>query len=126
MDGRILDLIMKENDAWDDLITRQKKEIPNLENMLSSIFESKKNKDEETKASVSLLKHELHAQEDNMSEIKMELAKQQQILANERNSISFSVHTLLSQNALRERIRNAERQFLDIKGNYFNYLASAM
>ena len=126
MDGRILDLIMKENDAWDDLITRQKKEIPNLENLLSSIFENKKNKDEDAQASVSLLKNELHAQEDNMSEIKMELAKQQQLLANERNGISFSVQALLCQNALRERIRNAERQFLDIKGNYFNYLASAI
>ncbi len=126
MDGRILDLIMKENDAWDDLITRQKKEIPDLENMLSSIFESKQNKDEETQASVSLLKTELHAQEDNMSEIKMELAKQQQVLAIEKNSISFPAHTLLNQNALRERIRTAKRQFLDIKGNYFNYLASAL
>lgn len=42
MNGRILELFMKENDAWDDMITRQKKEIPNLQRMISSIFEGKK------------------------------------------------------------------------------------
>jgi hypothetical protein len=39
MNGKILELFMKENDAWDDMITRQSKEIPNLEKMLTSMVE---------------------------------------------------------------------------------------
>jgi hypothetical protein len=31
MDGKILEMFMKENDAWDDLIARQSKELPQLE-----------------------------------------------------------------------------------------------
>lgn len=30
MDGKILELFMKENDAWDDMITRQKEKFRTL------------------------------------------------------------------------------------------------
>lgn len=126
MDGKILELFMKENDAWDDMITRQKKEIPDLEKMISSILKGKKHLDEEVVSNVSLLKNEMHAQETCMSNIKDELAKQQHFLASEKRGNSYPVHTLMSQNALRERIRNAERQFLDLKCNYLNYLANTL
>ena len=126
MDGKILELFMKENDAWDDMITRQKREIPNLEHMISSILNGKKQLDEEVVSNVSLLKNKMQAQETCMSDIKDELAKQQHFLASERRGNSYPVHTLLSQNALRERIRNAERQFLDLKCNYLNYLANSL
>ena len=65
-------------------------------------------------------------QDNTMSEIKAELARQQDFLASESKGNSYPVHTLLSQNALRERIRNAERRFLDLKCNYLNYLANAL
>jgi predicted DNA-binding ArsR family transcriptional regulator len=117
---------MKENDAWDDMITRQKKEIPDLESMISAIFESKKFQDDEILSNVNHLKSEMHAQETCMANIKEELAKQQDFLASEKRGNAYPIHTLLSQNALRERIRNAERQFLDLKCNYLNYLANTL
>jgi len=64
MDGKILDLFMKENDAWDDMITRQKKEIPDLENMLSAAMKFKKGMDEETASSFHHLKKEMHNQQE--------------------------------------------------------------
>jgi predicted RNase H-like nuclease (RuvC/YqgF family) len=126
MNGRILELFMKENDAWDDMITRQKKEIPDLESMMSVIFKGEKYQDDEIASNVNILKNEMQAQEKCMCDIKDELAKQQHFLATERRGNSYPVHTLLSQNALRERIRNAERQFLDLKCNYLNYLANTL
>ena len=126
MNARILELFMKENDAWDDMITRQKKEIPDLEIMISAIFESKKFQDDEIASNVKHLKSEMHAQETCMANIKEELAKQQHFLASEKRGNAYPIHTLLSQNALRERIRNVERQFLDLKCNYLNYLANTL
>jgi hypothetical protein len=41
MNGKIHELVMKENEAWDDMITQQSKEIPNLEKMLTSSVEKK-------------------------------------------------------------------------------------
>jgi hypothetical protein len=76
MDGKILELFMKENDAWDDLISRQSKEIPQLEKMLTTIFDRKKHVDNDIIASVGILKDEMHAQEFQMTEIREHLAKQ--------------------------------------------------
>jgi len=125
MDGKILEMFMKENDAWDDLIARQSKELPQLENMLTSIFK-RKNVDEEIIANASLLKDEMLLQESQMLEIRAHLAKQQDLLAIEKRSLSYPAHSLLSQNALREKIRDIERKFLDLKCNYLNYLATAI
>lgn len=126
MDGKILDLFMKENDAWDDLITRHSKEIPNLENMISSIFEKKKHVDEEIISNVNVLRNEIREQGNHMISIKEALAQQQSYLADEKRREPFPVKTLMSQNALRERIRNVEKKFLDLKCNYLNYVASAL
>lgn len=117
---------MKENDAWDDLIARQSKELPQLENMLASIFNRNHNLDEDVIANASLLKDEMLLQETQMQEIRAHLAKQQDLLAIEKRSLSYPAHSLLSQNALREKIRDIERKFLDLKCNYLNYLATAI
>jgi hypothetical protein len=126
MDGRILEMFMKENDAWDDLIARQSKELPQLEKMLASIFNRNHNLDEDVIANASLLKDEMLLQETQMQEIRAHLAKQQDLLAIEKRSLSYPAHSLLSQNALREKIRDIERKFLDLKCNYLNYLATAI
>lgn len=125
MDGKILEMFMKENDAWDDLIARQSKELPQLESMLTSIF-SRHHLDEEIVANAGLLRDEMILQESQMLEIREHLAKQQDLLAIEKKSMSYPAHSLLSQNALREKIRDIERKFLDLKCNYLNYLATAI
>jgi hypothetical protein len=126
MDGKILDLFMRENDAWDDLITRHSKEIPDLENMISNIVDRTKHLDEEIISNVNVLKNEIKEQGNHMILIKEALAQQQTYLADEKRKEPFPVKTLMSQNALRERIRSVEKKFLDLKCNYLNYVASAL
>ena len=126
MNGRILELFMKENDAWDDLINRHSKEIPDLENMITAIFDKKKHVDEEIISNVNVLKNEIREQGVHMISIREALAEQQTYLADEKRRVPFPVKTLMSQNALRERIRTVEKKFLDLKCNYLNYIASAL
>ena len=127
MDGRILELFMKENDAWDDMITRQSREIPDLEKMLSTVVANKPYIAEEILSSLDVLKSEMHQQETIMAAIKEELAAQQNILKHEtkERQDGFAVDTLLSQNVLREKIRGVEKKFLDLKCNFLNYLATS-
>ena len=127
MNGKILDLFMKENEAWDDMITRQSKEIPNLEKMLTSIVEKKPYVADEILQNIRILKNEMLEQETCMTAVKEDLAKQQIFLLSEKKieAEGYGVHTLLSQNVLREQIRNVEKKFLDLKCNFLNYLASA-
>ncbi|MCU0381909.1 MAG: hypothetical protein MUE58_12040 [Chitinophagaceae bacterium] len=126
MDTRIVDLFIKENDAWDDMITRQRSEIPTLEKMLNEVIREKKEIGEHTLASVKLLKTEMQAQEKFMGELKEELAKQQHLLVREKKSDGdqFPINSVSSQNILRERIRNVERTFIELKCNFLNYMAT--
>lgn len=126
MDRRILELFMQENHAWDDLITRQRSEIPVLEGTLTRIMRDKKNLDEQVVSTLNVLKKEIVEQGDRMEDIKASLAEQQTYLEKEKRGEPFPVQTLMSQNILRERIRNVERKFLDLKCDYMSYLASAL
>lgn len=128
MDTRIVDLFMKENDAWDDMITRQKSEIPTLEKMLSQVINEKSNIGEDTLANVTILKREMITQQEHMGALKEELAKQQLFLVKEKkeDGDSFAINTVSSQNILRERIRSVERTFIELKCNFLNYMATML
>jgi hypothetical protein len=128
MDTRIVDLFIKENDAWDDMITRQKSEIPTLEKMLSEVIMERKNIGEDALANVSFLKKEMSNQEEHMGALKEELAKQQHYLLMEKkeDGDKFAINTVSSQNILRERIRSVERTFIELKCNFLNYMATIL
>ena len=128
MDTRIVDLFIKENDAWDDMITRQKSEIPTLEKMLIEVVREKRNIGEDTLANVNLLKSEMLTQQEHMVILKEELAKQQIFLVKEKKADGdpFQINTVSSQNILRERIRGVERTFIELKCNFLNYMATIL
>jgi hypothetical protein len=128
MDTRIVDLFIKENDAWDDMITRQKSEIPTLEKMLSEVVNEKRNIGEDTLANVTILKREMITQQEHMGALKEELAKQQLFLVKEKKEDGdlFAINTVSSQNILRERIRCVERTFIELKCNFLNYMATML
>ena len=128
MDTRIVDLFIKENDAWDDMITRQKSEIPTLEKMLSEVINDKRNIGEDTLANVTILKREMITQQEHMGALKEELAKQQLFLVKEKKEDGdlFAINTVSSQNILRERIRCVERTFIELKCNFLNYMATML
>ncbi len=127
MDSRILELFLKENSAWEDMISRQRREIPLLDKMITHILEEKKEIKEEKTKVIHFLKNEMHKQEKHMDDLKEELSRQQKYLISERkNTIGdpYSINTLFSQKVLRERIREVEKSFVELKCNYLNYVAT--
>jgi hypothetical protein len=128
MDTRIVDLFIKENDAWDDMITRQKSEIPTLGKMLNDVVNERKHIGEDALANVNFLKKEMLTQEEHMGTLKEELAKQQNYLVKEKKADgdTFAINTVSSQNILRERIRSVERTFIELKCNFLNYMATIL
>jgi hypothetical protein len=66
-------------------------------------------------------------QEKNMEKLEVELGKQQKYLHEQRSrkgSDPHSINTLFSQKILRERIKDVERSFVELKCNYLNYIAT--
>jgi septal ring factor EnvC (AmiA/AmiB activator) len=126
MDNRILDLFMKENDAWEDMISRQKNELPTLDTMITNIMADKKVREDKVSVFAHLRK-EMVEQEKNMEKLEVELEKQQKYLHEQRRrkgSDPHSINTLFSQKILRERIKDVERSFVELKCNYLNYIAT--
>jgi len=123
MSDKILDLLIKENEAWDDLLTRQGKEIPDLEKMLADIIRQKHFQGFEFSITVGNLKQAIEDQGSSVKSIKEDLAKQQSFLEKEKKNDEngYGINTLVSQNLLRQRIRMIEKQFLDLKSNFLNY-----
>jgi hypothetical protein len=123
MSNKILDLLIKENEAWDDLLTRQGKEIPDLEKMLSDIIREKHFQGFEFNIIVGNLKQAIQDQGSSVERIKEDLAKQQFFLEKEKkkDEHGYEINTLVSQNLLRQKIRMIEKQFLDLKSNFLNY-----
>lgn len=126
MNDKILELLIKENEAWDDMLTRQGKEIPDLEKMLAGILEQKKIQGTEFSTTMQHLKQAIKDQGSSVKIIKEDLASQQYFLKKEKKRVGsgYEINTLVSQNLLRERIRMIEKQFLDLKSNFLNYYVS--
>ncbi len=109
------------------MITRQRREIPLLDKMITHILEEKKEIKEEKTKVIHFLKNEMHKQEKHMDDLKEELSRQQKYLISERkNTIGYpySINTLFSQKVLRERIREVEKSFVEMKCNYLNHVAT--
>lgn len=118
---------MKENSAWEDMISRQTKEIPLIDQMITSIVEEKKVLKDEMVSIFRHLKKEMLQQEKHMDQLTEDLGKQQQYLIAERNNSiedHYSINTLFSQKILREKIQEVEKSFIELKCNYLNYIAT--
>jgi hypothetical protein len=127
MDSRILELFLKENSAWEDMISRQRGEIPVLDSMITNIVEGKKEMKEDAARVFRFLKNEMNKQVKHMDDLREELTKQQKYLIAERkNTIGdpYSINTFFSQKVLRERIKDVEKSFVELKCNYLNYVAT--
>jgi len=127
MDIRVLDLFIKENSAWEDMISRQRKEIPLLDQMITCIVEEKKVLKEDMAEIFRHLRKDMLQQEKYMAELTEELGKQQKYLISEiKNKIGdpYSINTFFSQKILRERIQDVEKSFVELKCNYLNYIAT--
>lgn len=126
MDYRILELFIKENDAWDDMIRRQKVELPILDAMVTNIVADKSLKDDSSRI-FRHLKQEMEEQQKSMEDLRKELEKQQLFLSSERRRNTndpYSIDALNSQTVLRNHIRDVERNFVELKCNYLNYVAT--
>jgi hypothetical protein len=121
---QLADCFIQENHAWDDLIARHKGEIPQLRHMLGDVLSRKRVVGDDTRAGVDHLCTEMSQHEASMTRIREHLADQQHHLRRlSGHDLSADVDSLSRQNILRERIRHAERAFIDLKCEMLNYLS---
>jgi superfamily II RNA helicase len=125
-DHAMLGFFLRENDAWEDVITRRGREIPDLERMLEERMADLRTMPAGVRANLECLHEGMERQRAELRTLQRALQEQQRFLAKgrEAEAADDGIHSLSRQNLLRERIRSAERNFIELKCDFLNQLSA--
>jgi len=114
---------MAENADWMKTIIAQADEIPALKKMLND-----GNMDEENDKSVienELFNKELSSQQEEMTKLNAALYQQQERLKTDTTrKYLYDIDSLCSQDILRDRIKEIEKKYIELKCSFMKFLAS--
>jgi hypothetical protein len=127
-DQAMLNFFIRENDAWGDVIDRRDREIPDLERMMADRMADERTMPTSTRDNLRCLHDAMERQRATLVSLRQELEDQQRFLVKGQamDADSFAIHTLARQNLLRERIRAAERTFIELKCDFLNQLSAVI
>jgi len=122
-DKHRVQLYMAENADWMKTIVAQADEIPALKKMLND-----GNIDEENDKSVienELFNKELSSQQEEMTKLNAALYQQQERLKTDTaRKYLYDIDSLCSQDILRDRIKEIEKKYIELKCSFMKFLAS--
>lgn len=120
--SRVL-LYLDENAGWLKVITSQSDEIPVLEKILSE----KENAIENKAAEKRYFKSQFQQQQEQMTKLNNELSEQQDRLQKDANLRSlYDIESLCSQDILRDRIKEVEQRYIDLKCSFMRFLSDSI
>ena len=123
-----VDIFIRENDAWDDMIGRQKNELPSLANMLRQAIMNRKELDEQMLEDAEILRKALLTQDEKMHDMKETISGQKKFLSKKLNGNwqEFGEHSLQRQRILREQIKIVQKKYFELKSDLMNYVWSVL
>lgn len=117
--SRVL-LYLDENAGWLKVISTQADELPVLEKILCD----KENDIENKAAEKDHFKKLLQFQHTQMQQLNTELAAQQSRLEKDAAVSSlYDIESLCSQDILRDRIKEVEQQYIELKCNFMRFMS---
>lgn len=126
-DAPRVQMYMNENADWQITLSSKNKEIPKLEKMLSDSLRMGALPEEKETGANSYFRQQLLLQKMQLEELNLELDMQQLRLEHDSRSDSqYDVHALCNQDILRDRIKEVEKGFVDLKCNFMKYLSSVL
>ena len=120
---------MSENSAWRKAISAQEKEIPALEEILALAVHEQEPIEKTSLGSGNHFIQQLESQQKEMKQINREIGQQQKRLAKDCKNVEagkYDIHTLCTQDILRERIKSIEKNFIDLKCNFIRYISTLL
>ena len=123
-----VDIFIKENDAWDDMIGRQKNELPSLANMLRQAIMNRNELNEQMLEDAEMLRKALLTQDEKMHDMKETISGQKKFLSKKLNGNwqEFGEHSLQRQRILREQIKIVQKKYFELKSDLMNYVWSVL
>lgn len=118
---------LNENEGWQQVIQQQRKEIPELEKILTTvIYDEISPVDEITSCKIHFGK-QLEIQRIEMTLLNGELEEQQKRLVKDcENGNCNDIDAFCTQDILRQRIRDIEKTYVELKCNFMTYLSTVL
>lgn len=120
---------MNENNGWKKAINEQVSEIPVLEKMLTVAVHDTHPGTQEKLRSENHFNRQLLLQQKEMHKLNLEIDRQQERLEKDcenETENKYDFDTLCTQEILRERIKAIEKNYIDLKCNFMNYLSTLL
>ena len=116
-------LYLHENSSCLKTISNQTEEIPALEKLLAvKNIESNNNQSQQENTH---FRNALHQQKNEMLQLNTALDLQQQRLKNDAEKKTlYDIDALCSQDILRDKIKEIEKKFIELKCNFMKYVSS--
>jgi endo-1,4-beta-D-glucanase Y len=126
-DSTRVNLFMTENADWQKTLSEQSNQLPLLEKMLEEVaMESAAPEDYETIVD-NHFRQQLVKQKEDILLLNNELDVQQQRLQNDSKlNAVYDTQALCFQDILRDRIKNVEKNYVDLKCNFMKYLSTVL
>lgn len=116
-------LYINENSSWLKTISNQTEEIPALEKLLAvKNIESNNNQSQQENTH---FRNALLQQKEEMQQLNTALDLQQQRLKNDAEKKTlYDIDALCSQDILRDKIKEIEKKFIELKCNFMKYVST--
>lgn len=120
-------LYMNENANWQKTLTDQCNELPVLEKMLGDAMEKVDILEESEIGVDTHFRRQLVEQQQEITMLNNELSYQQQRLANDsKKNLTYDTHALCSQDILRDKIKDVEKKYVELKCNFMKFLSTVL
>jgi len=124
-DKQRVQLYLAENAGWLKTIVTQADEIPVFKKMLNNSIMAED--DYKTGIEKDLFDKEFSLQEEEMTKLNTALHQQQKRLkTDEVKKYLYDIDSLCSQDILRDRIKEIEKKYIELKCNFMKFLASTL
>ena len=119
-----------ENEGWKQTIHLQANEIPKMNEILNSVIRDNELSPRERETGeghfiVQLVNIHLEMQQLD-SEIGRQQERLQRISTMDKTEVMDDIDAFFTQDILRERIRNIEKSYLEMKCNFMSYLSTIL
>ena len=120
-DEQRVQLYLAENDHWLRVLIAHKNEIPELKKMLPGFTIA----ENDNGAEEDLFRKELTLQQEEMTRLNTAFDQQQQRLRADTEMKSlYDIDSLCSQDILRDRIKEIEKRYIELKCSFRKFLAT--
>ena len=124
-DEQRVQLYLAENASWMKMLVTQKDEIPELKKLLPGNKIAEQNS--RTDIEKDLFRKELTLQQEEMTQLNTALDQQQERLRTDTaKKYLYDIDSLCSQDILRDRIKEIEKKYIELKCSFMKFLATVI